>query len=331
MWCQRHSQAACGQRRWVLATNNFVLMLLLLLNVADAQSFTTKTAAESSTVREASNTLTFTLEPSADIGPGATITIVGMTGTGTGDSGSLNVGGADAARVGSSGSWTQSTGTLVLTVANGQTVPTGSSSVFTMDVQNPGASQTVTITIQASSSCIGDSNFNNDETGCTGGGNTFNGAIPSTTLTTSVLGAGTARPTVTSASPDRVYKNSGTAVTFSGAGSIANGDKIKFAATCGSAGTEVTLDGSASASVSLGSASATGDKICFKDVTVKGTADKIALTWDNTTWVAKFAAYSSSLGEPSLTAPVVQILSSTDVPLSDSCVHGVTQVSYNMF
>jgi hypothetical protein len=60
--------------------------------------------------------------------------------------------------------------------------------------------------------------------------------------------------------------------------------------------------------------------------TVKGTADKIALTWDATTWVATFPAYSSSVGEPSLTAPRVQVQDGSNSGLSDACVHGVTQV-----
>jgi hypothetical protein len=97
-------------------------------------------------------------------------------------------------------------------------------------------------------------------------GNTFSAAIGATTLSTSLLGAGTVRPTVTAASPARVYKSFATSVTFSGAGSLAVGDKIKYASACGSAGTEVTLDGSAVGSTTLGSASATGDKICYKDV-----------------------------------------------------------------
>ena len=302
-----------------------LLSLLMLPGAIRAQSFSSKTGTESSTVREAVNTLTFTIQPTAAIAPGGTITLAGMTGTGT-STGTLAVSGANAARVGSSGNWNQGAGTLVLTVANGETVPTGSDTVFTVELENAAVSQSVTITIESSSSCVGDSSSNSDEVACTGitgntytaakcvgggaaadpytadadgtlcttdespgtytaasctnggnagsqaacegtaTGNTFSSAIGGSTLSTTLLQASTVRPTVTAASPSRVYKSFATSVTFTGAGSIAAGDKIKYASACGSAGTEVTLDGSAAGSTTLGSASATGDKICFKDV-----------------------------------------------------------------
>ncbi len=71
------------------------------------------------------------------------------------------------------------------------------------------------------------------------------------------------------------------------------------------------------------------DYVDTSPFTVKGTADKIALTWDSTTWVATFPAYSASLGEPSLTAPRVEVQDGSSSGLSDSCVHGVTQVCIN--
>jgi len=83
------------------------------------------------------NTLTFTVNPSASISAGSTLTIAGLTGSQTSDSGSLTVGGAGASIFGSSGSWTQSSGTLVLTVAGGQSVPTGSDTVITFTLTNP--------------------------------------------------------------------------------------------------------------------------------------------------------------------------------------------------
>src|SRR6056300_849340 len=76
------------------------------------------------------NTLTFTVNPSASISAGATLTIAGLTGSQTSDNASLTVGGAGAAIFGSSADWTQSSGTLVLTVAGGQSVPTGSDTVI---------------------------------------------------------------------------------------------------------------------------------------------------------------------------------------------------------
>jgi len=83
------------------------------------------------------NTLTFTVNPSASIGASSTLTIAGLTGSQTSDNASLTVGGAGAAIFGSSGSWTQSSGTLVLTVAGGQSVPTGSDTVITFTLTNP--------------------------------------------------------------------------------------------------------------------------------------------------------------------------------------------------
>jgi hypothetical protein len=83
------------------------------------------------------NALTFTVNPSASIGAGSTLTIAGLTGSQTADSGSLTIGGAGASIFGSSGSWTQSSGTLVLTVAGGQSVPTGSDTVITFTLTNP--------------------------------------------------------------------------------------------------------------------------------------------------------------------------------------------------
>lgn len=83
------------------------------------------------------NTLTFTVNPSASISAGATLTIAGLTGSQTSDNASLTVGGAGAAIFGSSADWTQSSGTLVLTVAGGQSVPTGSDTVITFTLTNP--------------------------------------------------------------------------------------------------------------------------------------------------------------------------------------------------
>ena len=83
------------------------------------------------------NTLTLTIQPSSAITASGTITLAGLTGSQTADSGSLTVGGAGAAIFGSSADWTQSSGTLVLTVAGGQSVPTGSDTVITFTLTNP--------------------------------------------------------------------------------------------------------------------------------------------------------------------------------------------------
>ena len=83
------------------------------------------------------NTLTLTIQPSSAIAASETITLAGLTGSQTSDSGSLTVGGAGASIFGSSADWTQSSGTLVLTVAGGQSVPTGSATVITFTLTNP--------------------------------------------------------------------------------------------------------------------------------------------------------------------------------------------------
>lgn len=101
------------------------------------ETFDTATLGNGQTAIGNSNTLTFTVNPSASISAGATLTIAGLTGSQTSDSGSLTVGGTNAAIFGSSGAWTQSSGTLVLTVAGGQSVPTGSDTVITFTLTNP--------------------------------------------------------------------------------------------------------------------------------------------------------------------------------------------------
>jgi len=101
------------------------------------QTFDTATLDNGQTAIGNSNTLTFTVNPSTAISASSTITIAGLTGSQTADSGSLTVGGTNAAIFGSSGAWTQSSGTLVLTVAGGQSVPTGSDTVITFTLTNP--------------------------------------------------------------------------------------------------------------------------------------------------------------------------------------------------
>ena len=101
------------------------------------ETFDTATLENGQTAIGNSNTLTFKVNPSASISAGSTLTIAGLTGSQTSDNASLTVGGTNAAIFGSSGSWTQSSGTLVLTVAGGQSVPTGSDTVITFTLTNP--------------------------------------------------------------------------------------------------------------------------------------------------------------------------------------------------
>jgi hypothetical protein len=99
-------------------------------------TFDTATLENGQTNLDNTNILTFTVQPSKDISAGDSITLAGLTGSQTGD-GSLTLSGAGASVFGSAGSWTQSTGTLVLTVDTGQTLSTGSDTVITFNLTNP--------------------------------------------------------------------------------------------------------------------------------------------------------------------------------------------------
>ena len=107
-------------------------------------TFTTSTLTDGGNLASNDNPFTFTVQPSTNISAGGTLTIAGLTGSGTTDNASLTVGGAGAAIFGSSADWTQSTGTLVLTVAGGQTLSTGSDTVVTFTLTNSSSSSGVT-------------------------------------------------------------------------------------------------------------------------------------------------------------------------------------------
>ena len=99
-------------------------------------TFDTATLENGQTNLDNTNILTFTVQPSKDIDAGDSITLAGLTGSQTAD-GSLTLSGAGASVFGGIGSWTQSTGTLVLTVDTGQTLSTGSDTVITFNLTNP--------------------------------------------------------------------------------------------------------------------------------------------------------------------------------------------------
>ncbi len=100
-------------------------------------TFDTATLVNGNNVKNVENTITFTVQPSRDISAGDSITLAGLTGSQTADNGSVTLSGAGASVFGSAGSWTQSTGTLVLTVDTGQTLSTGSDTVITFNLTNP--------------------------------------------------------------------------------------------------------------------------------------------------------------------------------------------------
>ena len=107
-------------------------------------TFVTSTLLNSSNLPNNTNTFTLTVQPSTALSAGSSITLSGLTGSATADNGSLTVGGAGASIFGSAGSWTQSTGTLVLTVDTAQTLPTGSDTVVTFTLTNSASSSGVT-------------------------------------------------------------------------------------------------------------------------------------------------------------------------------------------
>ena len=106
------------------------------------ETFDTATLTDGSNLASNSNIFTFTVQPSASISAGSSITLSGLTGSATTD-GSVSLSGAGAAIFGSAGSWTQSTGTLVLTVDSGQTLPT-SDTVVSFTLTNPASDSGVT-------------------------------------------------------------------------------------------------------------------------------------------------------------------------------------------
>lgn len=107
------------------------------------ETFDTATLTDSSDLSSNDNLFTFTVQPSASISAGSSITLSGLTGSATTD-GSVTLSGAGATIFGSAGSWTQSTGTLVLTVDTAQTLATGSDTVVIFTLTNPVSGSGVT-------------------------------------------------------------------------------------------------------------------------------------------------------------------------------------------
>ena len=128
----------------IIATDGVDTSISNTATFAVPSTFDTATLTDSSNLTSYSNIFTLTVQPSIAIASGSSITISGLTGSATGDNGSLSLGGANASIFGSTGSWTQSTGTLVLTVDSGQTLPTGSDKVITFTLTNSASSSGVT-------------------------------------------------------------------------------------------------------------------------------------------------------------------------------------------
>jgi hypothetical protein len=126
---------------FVLPTFNFGVVAS---PTAPLETFDTATLTDGTNLASGSNIFTFTVQPSASISAGSSITLSGLTGSATADNVSLSLGGANASIFGSTGNWTQLTGTLVLTVDSGQTLSTGSDTVVTFTLTNPASGNGVT-------------------------------------------------------------------------------------------------------------------------------------------------------------------------------------------
>ena len=95
--------------------------------------FTTVSLLGSSTVANTANTFTLTIRPEVDITSG-TVTLTGLDASQTADNASLSI--TSTSNIfGTTADWTQSTGTLVLTVST--TVPSNTDTIVTFDLTNP--------------------------------------------------------------------------------------------------------------------------------------------------------------------------------------------------
>lgn len=95
--------------------------------------FTTASLTASSTVADVVNTFTLTMRPEVDITSG-TVTLTGLDASQTADNASLSI--TSTSNIfGTTADWTQSTGTLVLTVST--TVPSDANTIVTFDLTNP--------------------------------------------------------------------------------------------------------------------------------------------------------------------------------------------------
>ncbi len=95
--------------------------------------FTTASLLGSSNVANTVNTITLTMRPEVDITSG-TVTLTGLDVSQTADNASLSI--TSTSNIfGTTADWTQSTGTLVLTVST--TVPSNAKTIVTFDLTNP--------------------------------------------------------------------------------------------------------------------------------------------------------------------------------------------------
>ena len=104
----------------------------------EGPSFSIYDIHESTIVQERTNKIRVLVRPDNTLTAGQEIRITGLTGTATVDNSTMDITGAGASLfTGNQGSWTQSSGTFVVTVAAGKTVPSTSDTEFIFEVVNP--------------------------------------------------------------------------------------------------------------------------------------------------------------------------------------------------
>jgi hypothetical protein len=100
-----------------------ILVLVVAMSchllAVEAASFTTKNIGQSTPAARLDNTISVTIAASFDLANGEKVTVSGLTGSQTTTNAQLTVDASSCNKLGTAGAWTQSTGVLVMTVANG--------------------------------------------------------------------------------------------------------------------------------------------------------------------------------------------------------------------
>jgi hypothetical protein len=117
----------------IIATDGVDTTISDTASIIILANFSRVTLMGSITVANTVNTLTLTLKPELDITSG-TVTLTGLDASQTSDNAALSITSTNNV-FGTSADWTQSTGTLVLTVST--TVPSNATTTVTFDLTNP--------------------------------------------------------------------------------------------------------------------------------------------------------------------------------------------------
>jgi len=117
----------------IIATDGVDTTTSVTASIVIPAVFTTSTLSESETIENLDNTYTLTIRPELNITSG-TVTLAGLDVSQTTDNASFSI--TSTSNIfGTTADWTQSTGTLVLTVST--TVPNNADTVVTFTLQNP--------------------------------------------------------------------------------------------------------------------------------------------------------------------------------------------------